>query len=114
MAKKPVKAETIFNSREDITYDDPVFGPGERVEFTADYPGMEGRPLIAAAGDAATVLFVNPTRDPSYSIKLDSQPEAKYPHTVSGRWLAPEGSGIRGAQEVLDAVNRSSGELRRH
>jgi hypothetical protein len=70
-------SEIFFRSSSDTVYDDPVFQPGDRVEFTVDYPDLPGTENIAAAGDAATVVGVNATKEPNYSLRLDSQPDAK-------------------------------------
>lgn len=106
-------AEILFQSSTDSTYDHPIFKPGDRVEFTVDYPDLPGRDNVAAAGDTATVLAINPTKEPSYSVRLDSRPEAKWPTTASGSVLALAGSGMRGKQPTRTVLNRGSGELRR-
>jgi hypothetical protein len=106
-------SEIFFRSSSDTVYDHPVFQPGDRVEFTVDYPDLPGTENIAAAGDAATVVGVNPTKEPNYSLRLDSQPDAKWPVTASGRYLAPEGSGVRGVQTTRTVLIRNTGELRR-
>lgn len=105
-------AEILFNSRTDVVHDDPVFKPGDRVEFTVEYPGRGMEP-VAAAGATATVRRINPTRDPSYSVRLDSAPDARWPIVVSGRYLAAEGSGVRGEQTTQTVLDRGSGELKR-
>jgi hypothetical protein len=54
---------------------------------------------VTRAGDAATVVPVAPMRIPSYLAILDSEPDAKWPRSVAGRYLIPGGPGIRGSQE---------------
>lgn len=106
-------SEILYQSSSDTVYDDPVFQPGDRVEFTTDYPDLPGRENIAVSGDAARVVAINPTKDPSYSIQLDSQPDAEWPVIAPGRVLAPESSGARGAQTTKTVLIRGTGELRR-
>jgi hypothetical protein len=81
--------------------------------FALDYPDLEGVEPVARAGDAATVVLVAPMRVPSYLVILDSQPDAKWPRSVAGRYLVPEGSGIRGSQETSTVLIRGTGELKR-
>lgn len=106
-------SEVLFQGSADMVYDAPAFKPGDRVEFTADYPANPDRDLLAAAGDTGEVTGIAPTRDPLYLVKLDSKPDAKWPLNVSGKYLAPEGSGIRGVQETSTVLMRGTGELRR-
>jgi hypothetical protein len=112
MAKKP-KETIIFRSSEDTVHDAPLFGEGDRVEFSVDYPALPDAELLARAGDAATVVRVAPTTSVVYEVKLASDPDAKWPLTVAGRYLVPEGSGIRGEQETKTVLVRHTGELRR-
>lgn len=106
-------SEILYQGSTDAVYDEPVFKPGDRVEFTADYPSSSNRDNLAAAGDTAEVVGIAPTRDPLYLVKLDSKPDAKWPLNVSGKYLAPEGSGLRGKQETSTVLIRGTGELRR-
>lgn len=104
----------LFQGSTDAVYDEPVFKPGDRVEFTADYPASSNRDNLAGVGDTGEVVGIAPTRDPLYLVKLDSEPDAKWPLNVSGKYLAPEGSGVRGIQETSTVLIRGTGELRRY
>lgn len=106
-------SEILFQGSTDTVHDEPAFKPGDRVEFTADYPANPDRDPLAAAGDTAEVVRIAPTRDPLYLVKLDSKPDAKWPLNVSGKNLAHEGSGLRGIQETSTVPIRGTGELRR-
>lgn len=106
-------AEILFQGSTDVVHDDPAFKPGDRVEFTIDYPGLRNIENVAAAGDAATILALLPGKSPSYSVQLDSEPESRWPRTVAPAALAPEGSGLRGRQKSMTVLNRGTGELRK-
>jgi hypothetical protein len=106
-------AEVLFDSSTDMVHDDPIFNAGDRVEFTIDYPSLPNIENVAAAGDAATILAVVPGRSPIYSVRLDSEPESKWPRTVDPSVLAAEGSGLRGRQKTKTVLVRGTGELRR-
>lgn len=106
-------SEILFQSSTDVVHDQPVFKPGDRIEFTADHPAVPDRDPLAAAGDTGEVVGIAPTRDPLYLVKLDSKPDAKWPLNVSGKYLASEVSGVRGIQETSTVLLRGTGELRR-
>ncbi|GAB2707715.1 hypothetical protein ACX801_07880 [Arthrobacter bambusae] len=103
---------TIIYASSDNEYARPKFRAGDRIEFTVDFGPRDEEPY-ARAGEAGTVVGIAPTKDPVYLVKLDSDPDAQWPRTVSGAYLAPDGSGLRGRQETRTIKNRSTGELRR-
>ncbi|MBP2269229.1 hypothetical protein J3A64_004769 [Pseudarthrobacter sp. PvP004] len=104
---------TIFSGSRDTIHDAPAFTKGDRFEFALDYPDLEGVEPVARAGDAATVVLVAPMTRPTYNVILASEPNAKWPRTVAGRYLVPEGDGIRGSQETSTVLIRGTGELKR-
>lgn len=83
------------------------------MEFAIDYPDREGVAPVAKAGEAATVVLVAPMSIPVYNVMLDSEPNAKWPRSIAGRYLVPEGSGTRGLQETASVLIRGTGEPNR-
>lgn len=112
MATDPEET-VIFSGAEDTVHDAPAFGPGDRVEFSVDYPDLPNIDVVARAGEAATIVGICPTKRVTYEVRLDSEPDVKWPRVVAGQYLVPEGSGLRGKQVTQTVLVRHTGELRR-
>ncbi|MDR6689051.1 hypothetical protein J2Y41_004655 [Arthrobacter sp. 1088] len=61
---------------------------------------------MAKAGDAATVVVIAPNGISVYNVLLDSEPAAKWPRSIAGRYLIPKAPGISGGRVPASVLLR--------